>query len=127
MKATPIQRHIVNLQFGFVTSKDMPVILALDPLQPLLVRCGACRFVCGAQYLEHMMRCVGAGGDYVRDVSIPADHMAAARAAVLEDRQDSEAQCVRDRARRLAVRFNEADCGGAFDGSRVTSDADPGL
>jgi hypothetical protein len=26
-----------------------------------------------------------------------------------------------------AVEFNEADCGGAFDGRQVTSDADPGL
>ena len=26
-----------------------------------------------------------------------------------------------------APEFNEADCGGAFDGRQVTSDADPGL
>jgi hypothetical protein len=26
-----------------------------------------------------------------------------------------------------SVMFNEGDCGGAFDGTRVTSDADPGL
>lgn len=28
---------------------------------------------------------------------------------------------------RLTSDFNEADCGGAFDGNQVTSDADPGL
>lgn len=29
--------------------------------------------------------------------------------------------------KRLPVEFNEADCGGVFDGFQVTSDADPGL
>ena len=29
--------------------------------------------------------------------------------------------------KRRVVEFNENDCGGAFDGSRVTSDADSGL
>jgi len=41
-------------------------------------------------------------------------------------------QAARAQARRDAVRshpqlFNEADCGGVFDGFTVTSDADPGL
>lgn len=41
-------------------------------LTPLLVRAGACRVICAAQDVAHVERCLVAGGDYVRDVSMPA-------------------------------------------------------
>lgn len=124
MKATPLQKVIAGLPFGFVTSKDLPQIIAQDRLLQLLVRCGGCRFTCAAQDVEHLIRCVAAGGDYVRDVSVPSDMFRAAQAAVeLEARSQS-----RSGARRVAT-FNpyDGDFGGAFDGFQVTSDADPGL
>lgn len=58
---------------GFVQSIDLPDILAYNPLQLLLVRCGCGRFVCPAQDLEHFMGIiVREKTDYVRDVSLPA-------------------------------------------------------
>ncbi len=46
--------------------------------------------------------------------------------------RDQADQATREQARRDTARshprlFNESDCGGAFDGFTVTSDADPGL
>ena len=38
-----------------------------------------------------------------------------------------EARCAAERQQRPLFDFNEADCGGVFDGFSVTSDADSGL
>ncbi len=46
------------------------------------------------------------------------------------DRNPSEIAQARERGRKLGYdipRFREEECGGAFDGNRVISDADPGL
>jgi hypothetical protein len=56
---------------GFLTKEKLATLISIDRLCPVLVRCGACRFTCGAQYVEHLTRCIEAGGDYVRDVSLP--------------------------------------------------------
>lgn len=45
----------------------------------VLVRAGGCRFLCPAQDVAHLQRCLEAGGDYLRDVSIPAWERAVAR------------------------------------------------
>lgn len=126
---------------GFLRQSDMPALIALDRLCQVLVRCGGCRFTCAAQDVAHLIKCVDAGGDYVRDVSFPVGSMeraaswqpdcpvtplSAIPASFLAPRHTAGE---RAKARNLSdsVWFNEADCSGAFDGFQVTSDADPGL
>jgi hypothetical protein len=124
---------------GFLTEADMPELIRLDRLFPVLVRCGGCRFTCGAQYLEHLMACIKAGGDYVRDVSFPVGSMERAegwRAHNVAPDPDPVIQTIRHgtfpealqaMAGGLKRAFDESQCGGVFDGNTVTSDADPGL
>lgn len=66
-----LQSLLATLPCGFLTAETLPKLIALDRLHPVLVRCGGCRFQCAAQDVEHLMKCVDAGGDYVRDLSIP--------------------------------------------------------
>ena len=64
----------VTLGCGFLSHEDVAVVAA-DPmtrLMPLLVRCGGCRFLAPAQDVATLIRYVDAGGDYCRDVSVPA-------------------------------------------------------
>jgi hypothetical protein len=75
---TQLQAFIQSKPCGFLTSADIPVLMSMDRLFPVLVRCGSCRFQCGVQYVEHMIQCIVAGGDYVRDVSFPAGSFEAA-------------------------------------------------
>jgi hypothetical protein len=56
---------------GFVTLPEVAVIAEADRLRLLLIRCGGCRFLCSAQYVTHLIACIEAGGDYVRDISLP--------------------------------------------------------
>ena len=135
-----LQSFIQSKGFGgFLRDADMPELIALDRLCPVLVRCGGCRFTCAAQDVEHLLKCIEAGGDYCRDVSFPvgSDERAAQwqpecpvtpvamfPASFVKPRPHTPHG---DAIRRLEVQFNEADCGGVWDGSQVTSDADPGL
>jgi len=85
------------------------------------------------------MQAIIAAGDYVRDVSFPVGAMERAALWQPEPVQPIKPQrCEVSGATgerwvetkghiRRHVEFNEADCGGAFDGNQVTSDADPGL
>ena len=58
---------------GFITEADLPHIIKENRLQPLLVRCGGCRFTTPAQDVDHLIDIIDAAGtDYVRDVSLPA-------------------------------------------------------
>ncbi len=68
-EATPaiLARH------GFLTAAELADIVGFDRLRPVVVRCGQGRFRCAAQDARHFMRCVEAGGDYVRDVCLPSD------------------------------------------------------
>lgn len=123
----------------FLTDKTLPELVKLARLCPVLVRAGGCRFMCAAQDVPHLERCLKAGGDYVRDVSFTgdADKFALGWAQerlpltvqrAVNARAQSFPRTPEDqRARYPGSPFNEADCGGAFDGTRVTSDADPGL
>jgi hypothetical protein len=136
-----LQQFIQSKPCGFLRDTDMPALIALDRLFPVLVRCGGCRFTCGAQDFEHLERCLVAGGDYVRDVSFPVGSMERAVAWVpeptFEERKElfrlaKNATSAGDVATVRAIRdsleqFDESRCGGVFDGSRVTSDADSGL
>jgi len=147
-----LQLFIASCGFGgFVTEKQMPELIAIDRLAPLLVRCGGKRFTCAAQDLAPMLAAVEAGGDYVRDVSFPVGSMERAEhwrpEVVHVHAKLSKEIPVRDfnlpsgainpglsrfindviRNTRELNRFDESDCGGVFDGHGVVSDADPGL
>ena len=63
-------------QGGFLTEHDVE-LLAGHPssrLTQLLVRCGGCRFTCGAQDVRHLIALIESGSDdgpeYVRDVAL---------------------------------------------------------
>lgn len=124
----------------YLTTTTMPELVRLDRLFPVLVRCGGCRFTCAAQDVEHLVKCISAGGDYVRDVSFPVgsfdrasgwrDQSATAQTMVraVNNRAVGLVGSVPDRRRNAhTVEFDESQCGGVFDGSQVTSDADSGL
>jgi hypothetical protein len=58
---------------GYFLDTDIAA-LAQHPtgrLTQVLIRAGACRVLCAAQDVSHLERCLVAGGDYIRDVSIP--------------------------------------------------------
>lgn len=62
-------------RFGFITIADVEEIRKLMPSPRLqvLVRCGCDRFLCGLDELDFRLAEVDRKGDYVRDVSIPAN------------------------------------------------------
>lgn len=115
----------------------MPELVKLHRLCQCLVRCGFGRFVCAAQDVAHFVKCIEAGGDYVRDISITGEEQKGAGQWVPEaqqwpKRQDPQAiagamPLPPRRVRGECHEFNESECGGVFDGNQVTSDADPGL
>ena len=116
---------------GFLGTAGLAVVAQEDRLRQLLVRCGGCRFVCAAQDVTHLIECVVAGGDYVRDVSLPAGDRAFAEfrpawPAMPLHRDETYAEEAQPMERQDSY-FSESDCGGVFDGNVVTSDADPGL
>lgn len=57
---------------GFLTADHLAELAQIDRLCPVLVRCGGGRFTCPAQDAQHLIGCVRAGGDYVRDVCLPS-------------------------------------------------------
>lgn len=142
-----LQKFLAGLPFGFIAANQLPDLIALDRLHPVLVRCGGGRFTCGAQDADHFMRCITAGGDYVRDVSVPAGSIERAAAWVAASsvaksaadwhfdpvrsvpmvRPAKQAPGAWSLNRRAGGHFDETQCGGVFDGRQVTSDADPGL
>ena len=70
-----LQQFIAGKPFGFLRDTDMPALIELDRLMPCLVRCQQCRFTCAAQDVEHLLKCVRAGGDHVRDVSMATGYV----------------------------------------------------
>lgn len=67
-----LETLLARFECGFITSPTLLAeLVTLDRLHPVLVRCGACRFTCAAQCVEHLIRCIELGGDYVRDISLP--------------------------------------------------------
>ena len=58
-------------QFGFITKDDLDVIKVEMPKLPVLIRCGADRYVELACHAQKRMDLVEKSGDYVRDVSLP--------------------------------------------------------
>ncbi len=131
-----LQQFIASKPCGFITDADLPAIIELDRLCPLLVRCGGCRFTAAAQYIAHMIKAIEAAGDYVRDVSFPVGSMERAQdwkpageGLVSYCHADYMKNASRDQElnRLPGVPFDPSQCGGTFDGFTVGSDADPGL
>lgn len=131
-----LQLFIASKPDGFIAREDLPALIALDRLCPLLVRCGACRFTCAAQDADHLIRCVQSVGDYVRDVSFPVgaqDRAAHWRPEPTPARpaQQSPAAWSISRNSHPAPKRREEGVDwiatGNFDGFACGSDADPGL
>lgn len=127
-----LQSFIASKPGGFLRDTDIPELIRLDRLCPVLVRCGGCRFTCAAQDCARLIRAVERDGDYVRDVSFPvgSDERAALwqpDCPVTPLRMTPARFTAPKRPMRESMPFNESDCSGAFDGIHVTSDADPGL
>lgn len=59
----------------------MPEIVKLDPLVPMLLRCGCHRYVVPACLVAMAIETLKAGGDYLRDVSFTAQTLDEARAS----------------------------------------------
>lgn len=115
-----LKRITSNEQCGFMTMDDVAELAKEDRLRQLLVRCGGCRFMCAAQDVAHLAGIIDASdSDYVRDISLPAGD-----AAHRGDERPAKSGFPKDN---YVHRFREEDCGGAFDGFGVVSDADPGL
>lgn len=128
-----LQKFLAARELGFLKAEDMPELIALDRLFPVLVRCDFCRFECAAQDCAHMIRAVRSIGDYVRDVSAPVG--SEERAAAWQPEPPIQpviatarkAPTIPARLRTLQDLFDENQIGGNFDGFVVGSDADPGL
>lgn len=117
---------------GFLTDADIPALIALDRLCPVLVRCGGCRFTCAAQCVEHLVKCVEAGGDYVRDVSFPVGSYERAASWRPEPSQEErkELQRLAQSARRAGDNATLRAISGSWGGTiedEWRGDADPGL
>lgn len=120
--------------YGFLTSEGVATIANYDRLRQILVRCNNGRFVCAAQDVAHFIECIKTSKrDYVRDVSLLAGDPALRgdyRAVTREPKPYVEMIVSEERSdwsHAPENRFDEADCGGAFDGFNVYSDADSGL
>ena len=60
-----------GLTFGYITTDaQLFELVRIDRLRPVLIRCGGCRLTTAAQCVPHVMKCIKAGGDYVRDISV---------------------------------------------------------
>ena len=70
-----LRAGVTRDRFGFVTGEELEQ-LAAHPhsrLWLLLVRCGGCRFLAAAQDVAKIADALKLAGDYVRDISFPAE------------------------------------------------------
>lgn len=125
-----LQQLIKRHPFGFLTAEDMPELIALARLHPVLVRCGRCRFTCAAQDFAFVKESVEKNGDYLRDVSFPIGSFERAadwRPAPLP----APVRLVCNTRGQREIEYQPSpdclDVGGVWDGTQVISDADPGL
>jgi hypothetical protein len=135
--------RIVTEQGGFLLPKDVAELAQYDRLRQVLVRCGRGRFTCAAQDAAHFIGIIDRerqnssgceGSDYVRDVSLLASDCAHERdfrpvtPTPIAARVVPTPKQIDERLKALPRgTFRKTDCGGAYDGFCVTSDADPGL
>ncbi len=118
---TNVQRIIYQAECGFLSMEQVKALIVADRLYQVLVRCGACRFICAVQDVEHIAACIDAGGDYVRDVSaLSNDYRSAVEAHKAE--QDRIGLLTK-----LAYMLPIEYTGAMGANGDCISDADPGL
>lgn len=123
----------IDAQGGFLNETDINALAELDRMRLVLVRCNNGRFLCPAQnaaWFSDLLE--STSKEWVRDVSLPtSDPMyrgdCETSTTVEYHKLTNSVRRNLDPQPRPVVSFREADCGGAFDGFTVTSDADPGL
>ena len=155
MTLTDLLRRI-DQQGGFLTESELTALADLDRLRQCLCRFGNGRFLTAAQNVAHFVDLIeSTGKDYLRDVSLPAsdpiyrgDYSTQVTPKPTNYHGIPSGLTTADAIQRAKPApggtglpltpnypvpdrrfpaFNEADCGGVFDGFQVTSDADPGL
>ena len=127
----------INAQGGFLNETDINDLAELDRLRLVLVRCNNGRFMCPSQDVAWFSDLLeSTGKEWVRDVALPTSDPVyrgdySTSTTVEHHKPSNSGRRNLDpqprRATRSSCRFREADCGGAFDGFNVTSDADSGL
>ena len=135
-------RRIMSENGGFMRDDDIAELAKLDRLRQVLVRCGNGRFVTAADSVAHFVGIIERehgddfepGSDYVRDVSLLAsdpcyrgDYRPCTTTGMSTTYKPAKAIAASRKPDPYVNNFREEDCGGAFDGFSVTSDADPGL
>ena len=67
-----IIQTLLKTKLGFVNDTNIKDVIAENPQQLLIVRCGGGRFICTADNVEHFVAIIDKkhSEDYVRDVSI---------------------------------------------------------
>jgi len=66
-----IIKKLLDEKCGFVSDKDLPEVIKENRFQQIMVRCGAGRFVCPAQDVQHFVSIIEKEkSDYIRDISI---------------------------------------------------------
>jgi hypothetical protein len=74
-KMSEVQR-LLKEQYGFITNQDeLLAVIAENPNQKCIVRCGNGRFLCDAKDVYVKTKPEAVAPDYVRDVSIYPFHM----------------------------------------------------
>lgn len=70
-----LKNRVRRENYGFLTESDVKLLAECGEsrLWLLLVRCGMGRAMVAAQDVAWLIRSVEAAGDYVRDVSFPAE------------------------------------------------------
>lgn len=129
-----LQLLIAECKHGFLDKPQLSRLCTIARLFPVLVRTGQSRFICAAQYVDFLTKAIEGQGDYIRDVSFPVGSAERAQAWTIDTGSEgigSSRGIIRNYNPSVGtwtpVDFNEADCGGVFDGFNVSSDADPGL
>jgi hypothetical protein len=140
---------------GFLVESDVVELAASDRLRQVLCRFNNGRFLCAAQDVAHFVGIIEhSKEDWLRDVSLPTgdpiwrgDYTTNATEEIHRPMREHNARreqirrnepayvdpdgnphgSMADVRRACPAYFNESDCGGAFDGFTVTSDADSGL
>ena len=121
---------------GFLTEGELASLAELDRMRMVLVRCNNGRFLCPAQNVAWFTDLLeSTSKEFVRDISLPAsdpifkgDYTTRVTVDPPYSRDKfKDWPAMAPPAVSPPSSFNESDCGGAFDGFTVTSDADPGL
>lgn len=119
-------QFIASLPAGFLNEAQLIELVTRERLCLVLARFHQGRLIAPAQDMAAIIASLEKDGWILRDVSIQSDRLDLARRKAL-----IPAPVPIPVQKRVTVSdsviFNEADCGGAFDGRQVTSDADPGL